>query len=581
MPTKKQIDSFSRCTMFRKARCLVFHLLIGASSIAFGQETKWLQHRWEIDPPLGDIWEEKELHQSILFDVEKLKSHFAEERLSIAQNLCREYGNPKLVKKERAVELLLSGIQNRDEKVQIKRAMISALLLLGDASLAEQIWSQAEADLVVRPSVERQLIRWKSPVARDVWRKRIADRLASTAELATALEGIAVVGGIEDRPTLQAVFLANDSSIANKFLAAIALGDLATDGMNEFAQKVLDSNLEQRHLIAAHMLKRHSGDTTAKQLQQILSQGSASAQLVAFRALSESTPDNSKEFGMKMTLHTDSGLRLMALQLLQRFSDEESLKSQGRLLADHHPEVRKLVVKNLLEKAGQGQRELVDQCLAQHFASDEWTGLEKGIALAVGLQDRSHCKTFLRLLDHPRPEVNMMAGWALMELGNEAETLSGMLAHAEKMVEDLKTTSSTKEYSYTDQIKLSYLNEGFGKNLYQAAEPILLLHIPKGGHRFANTSRSSAIWALGKLNKGKKNPELLTLLNGRLSDLDPIVPEDYLVRFSCNLALGEMANPESREIIAQFGENPTTPHGIAAKWALSEIDKASKGKSAE
>ena len=561
--------------MFRKARCLVFPLLLGTSSIALGQETQWLQHRWEIDPPLGDIWEEKYIHQNILFDIEKLKSRFAEERLSIAQNLCREYGNPKLLKKERAVELLLSGIQNRDEHVQIKRAMISALLLLGDASLAEQIWSQAEADLVVRPNVERQLIRWKSPVARDFWRKRIVDRHAVATDLATAIEGIAAVGGIEDRPILQAVILGNDSSMANKFLAASALGALATDGMNEFAQKVLDSNLEQRHLLAAHMLKRHAGDTTAKQLKQILSQGSASAQLVAFRALSDSMPDDSQEFGKKMALNPDPGLRMMALQLLQRSSDNESLEVQGRLLGDHHPEVRKLVVKNLLEKAGQGQRALVDQCLAQHFASDEWTGLEKGIALAVGLQDRSHCKTFLRLLDHPRPEVNMMAGWALMELGDEPETLSGMLAHAEKMVEDLKSGTSTKEYSVTDQIRLSYLNEGFGKNRYQAAEPILMLHIPKGV-RFANTSRSSAIWALGKLNKGKKNPELLTLLNGRLSDLDPIMPEDYLVRFSCDLALGEMANSESREIIEKFRENPTTPIGVAATWALSEIEKASK-----
>jgi hypothetical protein len=581
MLEKKQIDSFSRCSMFRKARCLVFHLLIGTSSIAFGQEAKWLQHRWEVDPPLGDIWEVKYVHQNILFDVEQLKSPFAEERLSLAQNLCREHGNPTLLKKERAVELLLSGIQNRNEHEHVKRAMISALLLLGDASLAEQIWSQAEADSVVRPNVERQLIRWKNPVARDVWRKRITNRNTSAAELATALEGIAVVGGIEDRPSLQAIILANNSSMANKFLAAIALGTLVTDGLNEFAQKILDSNLEQRHLIAAHILNRHSGDTTAKQLQQILGQGSASAQLVAFRLLSDRMPDDSKEFCKKMTLHKDSGLRMMALKLLQRFSDEESLKIQGRLLGDHHPEVRTLVVKNLLEKAGQGQREWVDQCLAEHFATDEWTGLEKGIALAVGLQDRSHCKTFLRLLDHPRPEVNMMAGWALMELGNDAETLSGMLAHAEKMVEDLKSTASTKEYFYTDQIKLSYLNEGFGRNLYQAAQPILMLHIPKSGHRFANTSRASAIWALGKLNKGKKNPELLTLLNGRLTDLDPIMPEDYLVRFSCNLALGEMANPESREIIAQFGENPSTAIGIAAIWALSEIDKAAKAKPAE
>jgi len=565
--------------MLRKARCLLFYLLIGTSSIAFGQETKWLQHRWEIDPPLGDIWEDMLILQNILFDVEQLKSRFAEERLSIAQNLCREYGNPKLKKKERALELLLEGVQNRDEQVQVRRAMISALSLLDDGSHAELIWSQAKDDSVVRPNVEKQLIRWKSPIAIDVWRKRIADNNATPTDLATALEGIAVVGSVEDQPIVQAIVLSRNSSMANKFLAARALGSLATDGMNEFAQKVMDSNMEQRHLIAAHLLKRHSGDTTAKQMRQILSEGAASAQLVAFQAFSESMPDISKEFGKQMTSHSDPGLRTIALQLLQRYADDESLKIQGQLLCDPHPNVRNLVLKNLLEKAGKGQRALVDRCLLQHFASEEWTGLEKGIALAVGLQDRSHCKTFLRLLDHPRPEVNMMASWALMELGDEAETLAGMLKHAEKMVEDLKSSTNTTEYSDTDQIRLSYLNEGFGKNRYMAAEPILLLHIPKGGHRFANTSRSSAIWALGKLNKGKVNPELLTSLNGRVSDVDVILPEDYLVRFSCFLALGEMANPESRKIIELYGEGSATPNGIAANWALSEIDKASKEKS--
>lgn len=556
--------------MLRKARWLVFQFLMGTSSFTFGQETQWLQHQWEIDPPLGDIWPDKYVYQNILFDVEQLASRFAEDRLSVAQNLCREFANPKLEKKERAVELLLLGIQNRDENVEVKRAMISALLLLGDASLAKQIWSHAEADLAVRPSVEKQLIRWKSTVAVEVWRNRIADSHATPTDLATALEGIAVVGTQEDLPIVQAVILANDSSMANKFLAASALGALATDGMNALAQTVLDSNLEQRHLIAAHLLKRHSSETTTKQMRQILSQGSASAQLVAFRAMSESIPDVSQEFGKQMTSHIDPGLRTMALQLLQRYSDDESLKIQGRLLGDPHPNVRNLVVKNLLEKAGKGQRALVDQCLLEHLTSEDWTGLEKGIALAVGLNDRSHCKTFLQLLDHPRPEVNMMAGWALMELGDEAETLAGMLSHAEKMVADLKTTQSTAEYTATDQIKLSYLNEGFGKNRYEAAEPMLLLHIPKGGHRFANTSRASAIWALAKLNKGKKNPELLTLLNGRLSDLDPLLPEDYLVRFACNLVLGGMANPESREIVAKFRENLTTPIGIAATWCYQK-----------
>ena len=174
----------------------------------------------------------------------------------------------------------------------------------------------------------------------------------------------------------------------------------------------------------------------------------------------------------------------------------------------------------------------------------------------------------------------MLAGWALMELAEESDVLAGMLEHAEKMTAVLKSNNAVP-ITTTDQIRLSYIHQAFGKNRYQPATEMLTKYIPKSGHQFGPVARASAIWALGKLNKGVNNKSLLTSLYGRITDLNPLNPEDPLVRFACNLAVGEMANLESRETIEKFNEGLPTPLGYAASWALSQIDQAAAKKPVE
>lgn len=560
--------------MFLKTSFLFCTLLIATPSISLGQQTQFLQHLWEVDPPLGNIWEIKQTTRTILFDVESLQSPYAKDRLETAQQICLEHNNPNFHQHERAIELLIERLKSGEENLQIRRAMFAAAVSVGDESHAELLWSLAKSDSVILSSVERKLVQWKSAAALKVWRQRLLEPNAKPTELATALEGLAVVGNSDDRNMLQEFIGASHTSVANKYLAACALGAIVTEGLNEFAQQVIDSDLEQRHLIASQLLKLHSGVRTETQLRQILTDGSASAQRVAYRSMSERIPDVAHEFAKQMTTNLDPGLRTMALEHLQKLSDDESLQIQAALLNDRHPAVRSLVAEHLLEKAKQGQRAKVDEFVVSHLNSEAWTGIEQAIVVAVGLQDRSHCGTFLRLMEHPRAEVNMRAGWALMELANESEILAGMLAHAEKMTVELKNVESRTSITQTDQIRLSYLHEAFGKNRYQPATEMLTKYIPKTGHQFGIVCRASAIWALGKLNKRNNNKVLLASLYQRMMDLGPVNPEDPLVRFSCNLAVGEMANPESRETIEKYNEGLPSPLGHAAHWALSQMDQA-------
>ncbi len=567
--------------MLRKANGLFFILFSATSSFVFGQQTLELQHQWEVDPPLGNIWDQTRSTRSILFDIELLKSRFTKDRLQVAQSISLEHTNPKFQRRERALELLIAGLNAGEENLLVKRAMVAAVLSLGDGSHADVLWSLAKSDAALLPAVERKFVDWKSLIALTEWRQRLGDSNAKPTELATALEGLAVVGNADDRLGLQAVILASHTSVANKYLASCALGGLVTNGLNEFAQQVMESDLDQRFLIASQLIKLHSGEQTATQMRHILTQGPASAQLVAYRSVSQGFPEIAREFAKPMTLHSDPGLRTLALEFLQGNSDDESLEMQGALLKDRNPGVRSLVAKHLLEKAKQGHRARVDECVDSHLNAAEWTGIEKAIVVAVGLEDRSHCKAFLRLLEYPRPEVNLIAGWALKEIGDEPEILAGMLGQAERMTAELNSTSNVSSRSLTDRIGLSYLHEAFGKNHYEPASQMLMKYIPKTGHQFGNISRASAIWSLGKLNKGKDNKVLREKLHDRIGDLSPINPEDYLVRFACNLALGEMANPESHEVIVRYQEQLPSPLAYAAEWALSQIDQASAAKPLE
>ncbi len=569
--------------MLPKARFLSSLLLLTTSSFAFGwQQTQPLQHLFEVDPPLGDIWVTEQPTRTIRFDVERLKSPFVKERLEIAQKICLEHANPTFKQQERTMELLLGKLKEGETNLQVRRAMFSAALVVGDATHAESLWSLAKSDTKILSAVERRLVQWKSSLALKDWRERLADPSAKPTELATALQGLAIVGNGDDRAALVETMRASYTTSANKHLAAVALGSHVNEGLNEFAQQVMDSDLDQRHLLAAHILKRHSGSITETQLRRILADGPVTAKLVAYRTISESMPKVARELAKQMTSQPDNGLRIMALRVLHKESDDDSLRIQGALLNDRHPEVRNLAGTNVLEKSAQGQRAVVDELVLAHLNSEQWTGIEKAIILAVRLQDRSHCKAFLRLLDHRRPEVNMLAGWALMELGNDAEILAGMLAHAEKLTGELGSTQYVlNDLTPTDQVRLSFLHEGFGRNQYQPANGMLLKFIAKKGHYFGIVSRASAIWALGKLNQGKDNQALRSSLYKRMSDFELNWPEDHLVRFSCNLALGEMAHSESRATIERYGEELPSPIAHAAAWALSQIDKASGSKPAE
>ncbi len=530
------------------AVAFLFWAVVGITS-GRTQSTRELQHRWEVDPPLEDTWIALQSYSPVQMNLADLDSPLSENRLNIAQQHCRDYDNPNFAQREAAIKKLIATLQSGEANVQIRRSMISAAILLGDASLGEPLWAIAKDDPLVRGFVERALIKWKNPAAIDTWRRRIKDPNLQSSELLIALEGLAVVGSEADVDDLQSMLMNHRLSSACKFHASRALGAVVSEGQNGLAKRILNSNADQRHLLAALVLSRHSGETTTAQLKDILENGSASAQVVAYRTLAAVNSAEALGYARQMIASSDNSLRRLAIEVLQSQVTADNLKLQATAITDRNPTLRQLVTHNLLLSASQGERESIDNIVTQYIDSEQWTGVEQAIVLTAKLHDRTRCEKLLELLEHPRPEVNMTAAWALMELGEEPAVLASMLVHALQMTKKLADGVPVEE---TDLIRLSYLHEGFGRNLYRPAYEMLLKYVPKDNFKFGIISRASAIWALGKMNRDEDNTDLRKRLHERILDTAPLFPEDLLVRFASILACGEMGQADTLNVIGLF-----------------------------
>ncbi len=542
----------------------------------FGQRTSPLQHYWEVSPDFGDIWTKRLPPRLILFDVKKLDSAEVQERVYVAQMICREYQNPNFKQKELALELLLARLKKNEEPMQVRRAMISAAALLDDGKNAATLWESSDSDHLSRAIVERAITKWQSPIALESWRKRLTDPLARPADIALAVEGLTALGNQQDNELLLNLLKGNATTKTNRHLASVALGQLNQDGLNALAQEVLDSDVDQRHLLVANLLAKHSGDKTLEQLRSVFNNGSNVAQYAAAKALVANFPKEAREYAPQMVAHADSPMRVLVLNLLDKLSDEPSLRLQSQLLSDRNRDIRRLAGSQLIRKANEGQRALVDQFITEHINAEPWTGIEQALVMAVSLQDRQRCAKLVELLEHPRPEVNMHAGWALMELAQDPAILASIEPHVEKATDFLVANGVRPPMYKTDTIRLSFLFEAFGRNKYEPMHKLLMKYVPKNDFKLGFASRASAIWALGQLNTGTDNQSLRKALFERIADLSPYMPEDELVRFCCIIALGEMGFSDSLPTLNKFNEGKPFPIGYACDWAIEQIEKINR-----
>ncbi len=126
-----------------------------------------------------------------------------------------------------------------------------------------------------------------------------------------------------------------------------------------------------------------------------------------------------------------------------------------------------------------------------------------------------------------------------------------------------------------DLRRMAHLFEAMGLRLYQPAKPMLVPFIPKDPNRGMIT-RMTAIWACGRLWENSENKEVTDELEARIADKTSMFPESAMCAFASTLALGYIADPETREQLVRCNEASPSPVFFATEWALKRIDERAK-----
>lgn len=533
------------------------------------QQQPRLRHRWEVEPSLGASWiQVSPASPNILepsnFVSSKRRVRMEESRKAIEHT---QETDPSI--RESSLKNILSQLEKNDENRIVQLRMVSAAIALADSSHSSILWERVRDDAKLRLLLEPALVKWKSPLALDLWRARLTQSDISLSELTIAIEGIVALDSTQDLPALEYLLRSDRTSTSLKVIAARAMGALSKENLDSMAEQISLAAIEQHELIIAELLSQHSSDRARKLLVQVMKSDNSMACSVAYLAIARNFKELARELAPTLLLHTDNNLRLQAIEVLNRFDDVESLKLQAKAISDHNLKIRNKVRDNLAEKARIAElKPVVDEVIDLQLDSNSAQSITQSILLGSMLRERERCPKLVKLLDHTNSDVSITAAWALQVLVDSPELLELIFQKTELITERLKKQD---EVTPTEILKQAYLFEALGRNRYRPALESLKSYVPKKDHKMGDVARASAIWAIGKILEGSQDSSLSKQLVQRSLDQTGDDPEDPLVQFASTVALGWLKAPESNDDLRKVTAKPQTPLAMAKDWALKQI----------
>lgn len=548
---------------------LVGSLLCLNQSQAIAQQQPRLTHRWELEPDLGASWVYVAPKPAIELEPSRFSAAERQFRLMESQKAIRNAGDPKLTGRESSLQTILTQLKTIDEDEVVQRSLVTAAIKLADESYASELWERLHNDNSSRMLIEPALVRWKSPVALDVWRARLSDLDVSNAELIVAIEGIGTVGGEQDLAALESLLRSDRTSPPMKIVVARAMGSLATRNLEGLAEQVNATRVDQHSLIVAELLARHSSERARQLIAEVLKSDNPAARCVAYQAIARNDVTWAHELAPEMLSQSENQLRQQSVEVLSRFEDADSLRTQSMALGDRNLAICNLVRESLTKKAQIAElKPIVDEAIAFHLQSDSPRAVVQAILLSVALNERERCPLFVKLLDHSVVDTSMTAAWALQALVDSPELLDLIFQHTEPITQRLQKGEEVLRHEIYQQ---AYLFEALGRNGYRPALDSLKLYIPKDGQRMGDVSRASAIWAIGKINADSHDAELAKQLAGRMLDQSTEIPESPLVQFASAVALGWIKAPASIGELQRVTDALPAPIALARDWSLSRF----------
>ena len=469
-----------------------------------------------------------------------------------------------------ALQTIVGELQRGEENRQVRLAMLSAGVVLAKTqNEVEQLWTAIGEQQIDRDVVEPKLVELRSSAAIELWRERIARTDVKYSRLITAIEGLGAVGDESDREPLLKVVHGDASLLPVKLQASRALGAMLTVGLEPVAQELLDSNREQKQLLAANLLRRHPGESATQLMHEIVGGDNGAAQAVAYRHLAEHDTVEARSLARQMISHSNNNIRLIAIDLLNQVDDPESLRVQAEALSDRNINVRYTVRENLEQKAtNPALREVIDELITFQLNDGVFEGMEQAIMLVEALGEEHRAERLVAHLDHPRPEIGVHAAWALKSFELQPEVLDEILQYCQQATERMRGGF----YPQAEELRDSFLFEALGRHAYKPASDLMMEYVPKNGFGFM--TRASAIYALGHIWQDRPNRKLTNELARRMLDESEVDPEHPTVKFNAMITMGRVGDASSLPHFRDAGDSiGFAPLARAHRWAVERIEE--------
>ncbi len=443
----------------------------------------------------------------------------------------------------------------------------------------------ASGDIEFCLLMEPVLAAWQYKPVQAIWQQRLQDPLTNEGLVILAIQQLAAVEMLAIAPRLEEIVMNENAGIAYRVEAAKALAAMGQTPLVKSAETLLkyDKAPLVDRLVAGWLLQisqpledQSQQEPLFELLTNLAQDPQTAVARLALQSLLELRPQTLADQADRWGQSRDPRIRQLAAQALLR-----TVKPQP----DH---LRKIVAVlndadlNVRQKVSEGIKELSQQAdmkaafvdlLSEELdrADNSWRSQEQAILLLVELQHAAAAPQMVALLEAKEAEVFATAAWGLRRL-KAVDQLPAMHRRSSQLVALLEET--LPDESAVDDVneQLAQLFQAFGEMKYVEALPTLKRAAQKNGIAF--TVRSSAIWAVGAINRGKSDSAFVKFCYQRILDEDIFNPEAGIVKQACAIALGQMKSAEAVDFLQERHDKleNISVFKWACSWSLNQIN---------
>ncbi len=465
-----------------------------------------------------------------------------------------------------SAEANLKNLLTTSSSPRIRSACALAIAAGGMKALAPELLTHtATAADTERVIVESALASWKYAPAKELWRKRIASWPESATAVRLACEGLAAINDTESAAQLQKVATDSTADYLKRIASATAAAKLNPTESTVQADGLLKRS-ETERLIGVAFLD--SQDTRALETAaKLCSDPEDSVAAAAWQLVFRQKPELLQPLLDNGRVHNDAVVRMTAARVMRLFPDAQRVTWLHQQLSDVHIQVRN-VARQQLKLVAADKAELKEQMIglcADSLKPDskDWQGIEQALILLGQLRASAFSAQCVDLLNYPRNEVMVSAGWLIHLFPDVAvrELVLKAALDAETMIYDPK--EETREHG----LKQAFLFQYLGIMRVKEIEETLAKQFSKGVPG-ALERRGASMWALGLLHEKMPDPALAARFHERIQDRSSPNPERAIVRRFSLVALGMMRSTASQPIVEEAWQIDDASEGLrgAARW---------------